>query len=102
MTQAERSKMVQLMKQWEDVRDAAATVILAEGLLGSLQRSILTGLMMLAPAPHPAKVFSAVDLAVEFLAPYVRALTPGLSQAAVRALIEQFEQRPGRAVSHGG
>jgi hypothetical protein len=39
---------------------------------------------------------------VEFLAPYVRALTPGLSQAAVRALIEQFEQRPGRAVSHGG
>ena len=52
MTQAERSKMVQLMKQWEHVRDAAATVILAEGLMGSLHRSILTGLMMLAPAPH--------------------------------------------------
>lgn len=32
------------------MRDAAATVILAEGLMGSLHRSILTGLMMLAPA----------------------------------------------------
>ncbi len=98
MTQAERSKMVQLMKQWEHVRDAAATVILAEGLMGSLHRSILTGLMMLAPAPHPAKVFNAVEPAVDFLVPFVQPLTPGLSRAAVRVVTQQFEARPGRAL----
>jgi hypothetical protein len=73
MTHEERMRMVQLIKHGEQHRIASATVILADGMLGSLQRSVLTGMMMLVPAPHPAKVFGQVSEAGAWLHPHVLA-----------------------------
>ncbi len=88
--------------RWEGLRDASATVILADGLVGSMQRSMLTGLMMIVPPIHPAKVFGATSPAVAFVAPFVRALgaesatTPALD-AAVGRLCARFLARATRA-----
>src|SRR3954452_10802184 len=57
LTTAERLRLSRMIKRRENDRAASATVILAEGLIGAAQRSVLTGLLMLAPPPHPAKVF---------------------------------------------
>src|ERR1700722_2762442 len=43
MTTDERKRMAAIVKRWENDRVASATVVLAEGLVGSLHRSILTG-----------------------------------------------------------
>jgi hypothetical protein len=74
MTLEERQRMVRLIKQGEPQRSASCTVILAEGLLGSVQRSILTGLVLLAPPPHPAKVFATVHEGARWLYPHAREL----------------------------
>jgi hypothetical protein len=96
MTSGERSRMTQIMRRGENDRVASATVILADGLRGAMQRSVLTGLMMLAPPPHPAKVFGTIAEAVEYLLPYLRQL-PGAPIAqsplpAVLALYESFRE----------
>jgi hypothetical protein len=62
-----------------------------------MQRSVLTGLMMLAPPPHPVKVFGTIPEAVEYLQPYLRQI-PGAPIAqsplpAVLALYEAFRSR---------
>jgi hypothetical protein len=74
MTSEERARMAAIVKRWEGVRTASATVVLASGLLGSMHRSILTGMQMIAPPPHPTKVFGATSDAVAWLAPHVQAL----------------------------
>ena len=74
MSSEERARMAALVKRWEDARTASATVVLASGLLGSMHRSILTGLQMLAPPPHPTKVFGATREAISWLLPYIHAL----------------------------
>jgi hypothetical protein len=75
MTSSERARMAALIKRWENERVASSTVILAEGLIGSLQRSVLTGLQMIVPAPHPVKIFGAIAPAVTWLSPFVRAVS---------------------------
>jgi len=93
----ERSRMARLMKRWEHERIASATVILAEGLRGAMHRSVLTGLVMLAPPPHPMKVFGAIDEAVAFLEPYLGRLNDspvaGAALEPVMALYEAFRTR---------
>lgn len=91
MTTDERKRMARIIKRWEKDRVASSTVILAEGLIGSLHRSILTGLQMLAPTPHPLKVFGAVAPAVEWLTPFVRELSePDVSAAALLAGVDEL------------
>jgi hypothetical protein len=75
MTSEERTRMAAIIKRWEHVRTASSTVILARGLTGALHRSVLTGLQILAPAPHPLKVFGAIPPAVKWIAPFVQALS---------------------------
>lgn len=102
MTMTERSRMQRIIKRWEKIRTAAATVILAEGLAGSLQRSILTGMTMMVPPPHPAKVFGATEAAVTFLAPHVSALVGKETSAeALAAAVAKLESdfRRARATS---
>lgn len=90
MSGEERSRMSRLIKRWEHVRDASATVILATGLVGAMQRSVLTGLMMIAPAPHPAKVFGSVADAAGWLTPYARALCgEGTTQRAIESAVDE-------------
>jgi hypothetical protein len=98
MTNEERTRMAQLIKQGEEFRVAAATVILAEGMLAAVQRSILTGLILVAFPPHPAKVFATTADAVSWLMPHVSMLQgPGLTSAdmlgAVSELCAEFQAR---------
>jgi hypothetical protein len=74
MSPEERARMAQLIKRGEQQRIASATVILAQGLLASVQRSVLTGMMLLAPSPHPAKVFASTAEALRWLFPHLREL----------------------------
>jgi hypothetical protein len=90
MTTEERSRMAQVIKRWERQRVASATVILATGMLAAMQRSVLTGLLMLAPPPHPAKVFGVAHEAIDWLAPHVRSLTPHVTPAAMHAAVTDW------------
>jgi hypothetical protein len=74
MNTEERARMAAIVKRWEKTRTASATVVLAEGLAGAMHRSVLTGLQMIAPPPHPTKVFSRTPDAIAWLAPHVQAL----------------------------
>lgn len=98
MSNDERVRMSQLIKRWECLRIASATTILADGMRGALHRSVLTGLLMLAPPPHPSKVFGKVADAVGWLAPHVRtacgsSATPDALHAAVSEFCEHFQAR---------
>ena len=98
MEQAERARMARLVRRWEHERVASATVVLAQGLRGAMHRSVLTGLMLLAPPPHPAKVFGTIPDAVAFVTPYVQPLLDrsysgaALGQA-IHALYRSFDAR---------
>ena len=83
MTAGERKAMTGLMKRWEHLRDASSTVILAEGITGAIQRSILTGLMLVVPPKHPVKICAGVPAAQEFLAPFLEALDGRLAVDAL-------------------
>ena len=39
-----------------------------------MHRSVLTGLQMIAPPPHPTKVFSRTPDALAWLSPHIQAL----------------------------
>lgn len=98
MSSDERRRMTLLIKRWESERDASATVILAEGLLGSIQRSVLTGMTLVVPPPHPAKVFGKIPEAVSWLYPYIAPLCPAAGScetatAAVQKLCLAFKAR---------
>lgn len=107
MSTEERARMARLIKLGEAHRAASATVILAEGILASMQRSMLTGMMMLAPSPHPTKVFGTLSDAGKWLFPHVQTL-PGPRVTLTEfcdALDEQladFRARPDRLLVKAG
>ncbi|HEX3772462.1 MAG TPA: hypothetical protein VHV30_16405 [Polyangiaceae bacterium] len=87
----ERKRMAAIVKRWEKTRTASATVVLAEGLTGAMHRSVLTGLQMLAPPPHPSKVFSRLPDAIAWLAPHVQTLCgPDATAADLLAATERL------------
>jgi len=101
MTVEERARMARLIKLGESHRAASATVILAQGLLASMQRSVLTGMMMIAPSPHPVKVFGGLHEAARWIYPHVQELCgPALKLepfiAALDQQLESFKARPDR------
>ena len=93
MSGAERTRMAALIKHGDGRRVASATVILAEGLRGALQRSTLTALMMIAPASHPARVFGSVSDALRWLFPHVQASSREF--AAVEAMERELNEHLG-------
>jgi hypothetical protein len=98
MTGAERTRMTRIIKRWEHKRQASATVILAQGLVGSMHRSVLTGMQMIVPAPHPVKVFGAIPDAIKWLHPRVHDVCgadakPDAVIAAVDDLCGRFAKR---------
>jgi hypothetical protein len=107
LTNEERLRMLRLIKAGEAHRIASATVILAEGILASMQRSVLTGMMMLVPPPHPAKVFANIADSARWLLPHVQKVgEPSLSlhafDAALTAHLAQFCARPYRPYIKAG
>jgi hypothetical protein len=102
MTSEERAKMTQIIKRWENDRAASATVILAQGLVGAMHRSVLTGMQMIVPAPHPMKVFGTIPDAIGWLAPHVRELcgpeaTPEALEGGIADFAARFAARPHKA-----
>jgi hypothetical protein len=98
MTHEERTRMARLIKLGEAQRAASATVILAQGLMASMQRSMLTGMLMIAPPPHPQKVFGSIPDALAWLGPHVEAVCGGALNLdelsnALTAHIAQFRAR---------
>ncbi len=91
MTSEERTRMAELIKRWQDRRIASATTILAEGIGGAMHRSVLTGLFLLAPPPHPAKVFGKVAEAVKWLTPHVQSVAgPAATRDAIQSAVDDF------------
>jgi hypothetical protein len=102
MTGDERSKMTHIIKRWESTRIASATIVLAQGLLGSLHRSILTGMQMVVPPPHPTKVFGKIDDGLRWLMPHIQKSCGADAQAdalivSVDSLLAHFGKRPVKA-----
>ncbi len=99
MTSEERSRIASLIKRWEPDRVASATVILASGIQGAMQRSVLTGLQLLAPPAHPVKVFGEIAPAVTWLLPHIQAVNVGAAgarlQQSVCKLCDDFLRRAG-------
>src|SRR5260221_14303158 len=94
MTSEERGKAASLIKRWEHKRSASATVVLATGLVGAAGRSVLTGLQLLAPPPHPTKVFGRTRDAVDWLQPHVEVLCgPDATRDALRAGVDDLLAR---------
>jgi hypothetical protein len=95
MSTEERQRISALIKRWDKDRAASATVILAEGMVGAMQRSVLTGLQLIAGTTHPQKVCSNVADAVNWLMPHVREVNGPSTNgpqllADVNALCSQF------------
>jgi hypothetical protein len=107
MTTEERTRMARLIKLGEAHRAASATVILAEGILASMQRSMLTGMMMLAPSPHPTKVSGTLEDAAKWLYPHLQTL-PGPQPSheefstALNDQLASFKARPDRIFTKTG
>jgi hypothetical protein len=105
MTGDERSKMTHIIKRWENTRIASSTIVLARGLLGSLHRSVLTGMQMVVPPPHPTKVFGVIDDGLRWLTPFIQKSSGADAQTdalmiAVDNLIAYFGKRPVKAPMH--
>jgi hypothetical protein len=94
----ERGRMARIVKRWESHRAASATVILADGIVGAMQRSMLTGMQMIVPPPHPTKVFGTIPDAVWWLSPHIREVcgaeaNPDDLLLSVAALQDHFAKR---------
>jgi hypothetical protein len=103
MNSAERSRMTRIVKRWENHREASATVILAQGLVGAMHRSVLTGMQMLAPPPHPTRVFDNVKNAIWWLRPHILEVCGSDASieevvSSVNALKDQFARRPTKSL----
>jgi hypothetical protein len=103
MTSEERTRMTRIIRRWESHRAASATVILAQGLVGAMHRSVLTGMQMLAPPPHPTKVFSSVADGIQWLGSPIREVCGPDTNidelvSSVMALKEQFARRPKKSL----
>lgn len=97
----QRERLRQLIKHWEHRHLAAANVMLIDGLLGSMHRSIFTGVLMLVPPPHPAKVFSNIDDGVSWLLGHQKGTSfdVAATRATIHGLCAEFLRRPGRAAN---
>ncbi len=94
MTHEERVRMGRVIKRYERRRTASATVILADGLIGAAHRSVLTGLLLLAPPPHPAKVFGNTRDAVNWLMPYIgSSCGPEATSTTLAAALDTLARR---------
>jgi hypothetical protein len=87
----ERARMASIIKKGEGRRTASATVVLSTGLVGAMHRSVLTGLQMIAPSPHPMKVFGVLAEAVAWLSPFAQELCgPEATPDALLSAIEEL------------
>lgn len=87
MSSEERRSVTQMIDQTKHTRVASSTVVLGRGVIGSLHRSILTGMSIIAPPPHPVRICADVPAAIEFLHPYIEAVAGPVDPLHVEAMI---------------
>jgi len=84
----QRKRLVRLVAHRESSRVASATVILAEGMVGAMQRSMLTGLNLIRRPPHPTKVFPGITDAVAWLIQHLKETCPGAGAGQVMSAVD--------------
>jgi hypothetical protein len=92
MNADERRAVARMIDETKSSRVASATVVLGDGMVGALHRSILTGFSFLVPPPHPVKIFARVEPAVVFLHPFIEALCGPVSPDHVGAMVDDLHR----------
>jgi hypothetical protein len=92
MSSEERASVARMIDETKRSRVASSTVVLADGLVGALHRSILTGFTIVVPPPHPTKVCADVATAIAFLHPHVESLCGRVAQEDLAAMVEALHE----------
>jgi len=87
MDAAQRKVAAKFIDETKHTRVASATAVLATGMVGALHRSLLTGLSILVPPPHPVKITARVVDAVDFLHPHIEQTCGPVSAAHVEMMV---------------
>ncbi|MGE0786978.1 MAG: hypothetical protein AB7S26_14995 [Sandaracinaceae bacterium] len=90
MSAEERAAAARLIESTKHTRVASSTVVLARGLVAAVHRSILTGISLLVPPPHPVKVCSDVPSALSFLQPHIESLCGPIAPDHIEAMASQL------------
>jgi hypothetical protein len=90
MSGEERRTVAKIVEDTKSSRIASANVVVSSGVVAALHRSILTGLSLLVPPPHPVKVFANVSPAIRFLHPYIEALCGRVAPEEIEAFVARL------------
>lgn len=90
MSGEERRVVTKLIEESKHRRLASATAVLATGVMAAVHRSILTGINLLVPPPHPNRITASIDEAISFVHPHVVKSSGPITQADVRAMIDEL------------
>jgi hypothetical protein len=90
MSAEERRIVARMIDETKGSRLASATVVLADGMLGALHRSILTGFSLLVPPPHPTKICGDLPSALAFLAPHIEKVAGDVPPAHIEAIVDDL------------
>lgn len=86
MSSEERASVSKMIDETKHRRLAAATAVLAQGVMGSVHRSILTGMSLLVPSPHPNRIAATEEAAIKFIHPYVLQSSGAITEAEIRGM----------------
>ena len=87
MSTEERLTVARMIDETKHDRTASATVVLADGILGALHRSILTGLSIVVPSPHPVRISADLGTAITFVLPHVERLCGPIEHGEIEAMV---------------
>lgn len=86
MSAEERACVAKMIDETKHRRLAAATAVLAQGVMGSVHRSILTGMSLIVPPPHPNRIAASEEAAINFVHPYVVQSSGAVTPEEIRAM----------------
>jgi hypothetical protein len=99
MSAEERRCLARMIDESKRRRLASSTAVLAKGLMGAVHRSILTGMSILVPPPHPNRIVSSIEDAIAFVHPHVVQSCGAIATGDMRAMVADLYDhvRRGRA-----
>jgi hypothetical protein len=97
MSAEERRCLARMIDESKHRRLASSTAVLAKGLMGAVHRSILTGMSILVPPPHPNRIVSSVEDAIAFVHPHVVKSCGPVATSDLRAMVAELYDRVGSA-----
>lgn len=93
MSAEERKCLAKMIDESKHRRLASSTAVLSQGVIGAVHRSILTGISILIPPPHPNRIVSTIDDAVAFVHPHVVKACGPITRAELRAMVDDLYAR---------